>query len=605
LKEPVKLYEKRKNKYKELFEKFTRSTDMISNLRLIVFLVGAAGAITLFVIRYFYLFSAEFVIFVVIFIWLILKHGKLLEFKKYSALLLKTNEDSLKRLNGEWTSFQDNGEEFKDESHSFSNDLDIFGDNSLFQCINTASTYLGRQVLKRSLLEVPKSVNFVQKKQEAIKELATKLMWRQRFFVEGLLNSNKMHDPEDLVSWSKEKYDFFRKPWVIAGVTILPLITVCLLISAFAMHLIPKYVPVLTLIIQFILLGIKRKKRDGIFNIAAKYKDDIKAYHKMLRFLEKHSFNSSLIKEIKATMSDFGGIEASKQIDKLSKIIDSTSDRYNIFYFIFNAITLWDYRNLIKLEKWKIKSGKYIRNWIEAISEMEALCSLSTIVFDHPTWVIPQITSNKTIFIAEDMGHPLLKESGIHNDLSLKSPTKVLLVTGSNMSGKSTFLRTSGINLVLAYSGASVCAKAFVASIMEIYTCMRVSDNLGKSISSFYAELLRIKTIVNAEAEEKNIFFLLDEIFKGTNSKDRHAGAKVLIKKLSETDSIGMVSTHDLELCEMEKENNKIKNYHFQEYYKDNMIHFDYKLRPGASTTRNAIFLMKMAGIEIDDEIKL
>ncbi len=170
------------------------------------------------------------------------------------------------------------------------------------------------------------------------------------------------------------------------------------------------------------------------------------------------------------------------------------------------------------------------------------------------------------------------------------------------MSGKSTLLRTVGINLVLAYAGAPVCAQRFNCSMLQIHTCMRVSDNLGENISSFYAELLRIKQIVSASKTEKNIFFLLDEIFKGTNSQDRHAGAKVLIRQLSKAGAMGMVSTHDLELGDLERESDrKIRNYHFREYYKNDEIHFDYKLRPGISTTRNAMYLIKMAGIDVDE----
>jgi DNA mismatch repair ATPase MutS len=208
---------------------------------------------------------------------------------------------------------------------------------------------------------------------------------------------------------------------------------------------------------------------------------------------------------------------------------------------------------------------------------------------------------NETVFEAKGIGHPLLTGKRTHNDLVIDNKVKVLLITGSNMSGKSTLLRTAGINLVLAYAGAPVCASWFQASIMGINTCMRIGDNLGENISSFYAELLRIKKIVTEAAAGKRIFYLLDEIFKGTNSLDRHTGAKVLINKLSHTNCIGLVSTHDLELCELERENDRIANYHFQEYYKNGRIYFDYELRPGPSTTRNALYLMQLAGIDVDE----
>ncbi|MBA8788538.1 MutS-related protein [Clostridium saccharobutylicum] len=187
------------------------------------------------------------------------------------------------------------------------------------------------------------------------------------------------------------------------------------------------------------------------------------------------------------------------------------------------------------------------------------------------------------------------------NNINVEDPYQIILITGSNMSGKSTFLRTIGINIVLAYAGAPVCADQFCCNIMELYTCMKISDNLGESISSFYAEILRIKNIVKASKNSENILFLLDEIFKGTNSIDRITGARILMRQLCRNGNLGFVSTHDLELSEMEKQmNSKIKNYHFSEYYIDNRINFDYKLKKGVSTTRNAIYLMKLAGIDIE-----
>ena len=229
-----------------------------------------------------------------------------------------------------------------------------------------------------------------------------------------------------------------------------------------------------------------------------------------------------------------------------------------------------------------------------------AVASLSIISFDNPHWAEPEFIKDKMAVNAKELAHPLLSESRVSNNAELGLPQSILLITGSNMSGKSTFLRTIGINLVLAYAGAPVCAESFSCSIMNIYTCMRISDSLEKNISSFYAEIIRIKSIVSAAKRGESIFFLLDEIFKGTNSLDRHLGAETLINRLSKESALGLVSTHDIELGELENKNSKIKNYNFQEYYKNDEIYFDYKLRAGVSTTRNAVYLMKLAGIEFE-----
>jgi DNA mismatch repair ATPase MutS len=340
-----------------------------------------------------------------------------------------------------------------------------------------------------------------------------------------------------------------------------------------------------------------------VFSMAENYADDLKAYYKLIKLFEKRKFKNEHINKIKKEIKDRDGLEVFKQVDRLSSIIDSIADRRNLFYFIINILLLWDYHNIIALERWKQKSGPGLKKWFDALGRMEALASLAVIRFEHPDWVMPLIDDgDKSVVEAQGVGHPLLSEERVTNDFSIGGQVKVLLITGSNMSGKSTLLRTAGINLVLAYAGAPVCARWFRASIMEIGSCMRVSDNLGENISSFYAELLRIKEIVTAAESGKRVFFLLDEIFKGTNSLDRHTGARVLINKLSLTNAIGLVSTHDLELCDLERENKRIANYHFQEYYEKGKILFDYKLRPGPSTTRNALYLMQLAGINIEED---
>lgn len=323
----------------------------------------------------------------------------------------------------------------------------------------------------------------------------------------------------------------------------------------------------------------------------------------MIKYIEKHKFNSEYIVNLYEQLYNTDGQSAYKQIESFSSICELIANRRNILYPILNPILMLEYHFTISLELWKIKSGDSFQKWLNTISELEALCSLAGINYDNPSWNMPQIVNGSSKILAQNIGHPLLGIKRICNNLNLEDPYQVVLITGSNMSGKSTFMRTIGINIVLAYAGAPVCADQFSCNIMDLYTCMKISDNLGESISSFYAEMLKIKSIVNASKEGKHVLFLLDEIFKGTNSKDRLSGAKILIKQLCKTGNLGFVSTHDLELGEMENhKNSKIKNYHFSEYYTDNEIHFDYKLKMGVSPTRNAIYLMKLAGIDIELE---
>lgn len=597
-------YERRRERYSLLCDKYSRAIDLISNLRLLVFISGSALTVFLFIIKYYFIMAAIIIAFLVSFIYLMILHDKLIKARQYCSIFVKINEDSLKRLCGEWESFQDNGKDFLDQNHQYAYDLDIFGDRSLFQWINVAQTYMGRKALSKLLFGSSKEPAQIKKRQEAVKELAVKLGWRQKFLAEGLLVSDNIKDPQKLINWSKEQHEFYKKPWLAMVVKVLPVITILSLILAFKSEILPYYIPAFLVLTQYFMLKYKKGERYEIFQISDKFSKDIGVYKKMIKLIEKKEFQADLLKEIQSELAGKTGKPAYEQINSLAKIIDSISNRHVPLYIIFNLLTLSEYHNMIKLEKWKEKSGRYLREWLEGLGEMEALSSLAIIRHDNPDWVLPEIEEDETsYFKASNMGHPLITSGRVCNNLDFDTPIQVLLITGSNMSGKSTLLRTAGINLVLAYAGAPVCAEAFRASVMDIHSCMRVSDNLGKSISSFYAELLRIKDILREAKEGKRVFFLLDEIFKGTNSRDRHTGASILIDELSKTKSLGMVSTHDFELCDLEQKNKKIKNYHFEEYYKDNKIHFDYKLRKGVSTTRNAIYLMKLAGIDIDESL--
>jgi len=603
-----KSYKNRINKFKKLEARQAKVINIISNLRLVVFLCGTLVGIMLYLTHNYILLASDIVVFMVLFVYLVVNHGKQIKRKEYTSILIQINQDSEKRINGEWHEFIDSGDEFVDLEHRYVHDLDIFGKGSLFQWINTTKTFLGRRYFSDLLTKVPDSTDDIRQRQEAIKELSKRLTWRQRLQAEALAVSEKIQDPEELFNWSGIKNGFYRNSWLIAFARILPCITVILILVAIYSQVLTYHLPVLFLILQFIVLRIGGKARREQFALAESYGNDVGIYYKSIKLLEKHSFDSEYIAKIKKSMSSKDNknkknlIPAYKQMDRLNKIIDLISSRHSAFFEVFNILTLWDYQCTIFLERWKEQSGECIRPWIESIAKIEALSSLAVIGFQCSEWIVPEIVDDKKlVFEAEQIGHPLLGKNRVCNDIEISKPLKTLLITGSNMSGKSTFLRTTGINLVLAYAGAPVCAKRFYVSIMEIYTCMRVSDNLEKNISSFYAELIRIKSIVQEAKSGKNIFFLLDEIFKGTNSRDRHIGAKVLINELCDLNCIGLVSTHDLELSELENIDQRIKNFHFEEYYKNDKIYFDYKLRQGVSKTRNAVFLMKLAGIEINE----
>ncbi|KOA18530.1 DNA mismatch repair protein MutS [Clostridium homopropionicum DSM 5847] len=592
-------YEKRKEYYSSLVKKHQRTIALISNLRLVIFLVGVVATIFLYMIKRHFLSVGLFIIFLSIFIILVKKHNKLIEEKKYSLGLYQINENSMKRIEGQWKEFKDTGEEFYEEDHNYSVDLDIFGRGSLFQWINTASTFLGRKRLSEAMKKPCKNISEIYERQEAINELAEKLDWRQKFTAEGVMASEKVIDIDDLFKWSKDIKKFYCSKSLRIIFKGLSLLSIIVLILPFIVEGVPYYVSSFAIMINILILMWKNDDRAASLGTIDKYEDSIKSYYGMIAAIEGEVFKGKYLKKVKSNLIDEEGNKASKYINKLSSISEMISMKRNAYFAIINIITLWDYHCMFALEQWKNQCGKNLQSWIESIAEFEALSSLAIIKYDNPSFVLPKIEGDLLNIHAKEMGHPLLTSNRVSNDFKMEKPTEVLLITGSNMSGKSTFLRTVGINLVLAYMGAPVCAKEFTCPIMNIYTCMRISDNLDKNISSFYAELLRVKKIVEATKSQSKVFFLLDEIFKGTNSVDRHTGAKVLINRLREKGAAGLVSTHDLELGELEKQSNgKVKNYHFREFYKANKINFDYKLREGISTTKNALYLIRMIGID-------
>lgn len=596
---PSQRYVRRQYHFSNLINQQTRVINRISKLRLIVFLLGTALTIFMYATHNYYLslgiFSAAFVLFV----YLVIVDSDLEKKRTLTKLLLKINEDSINRLKGEWKNFTDLGSEFGDYEHPFSEDLDLFGRSSLFQWTNASRTFLGRRRFAQILREPLKEVSQISKRQEAVLELSTKLEWRQRFQAEAEVLKEKEKSIDALKDWSKIKYPFYDQNWVSYLVWILPIITLGLIMSSILLESIRYYHPLVSVVLQFLLLRWKKNEHKAALDTIYPYRNTIATYESMLKKLEAENFKASLILELKTSLQTKEHQSASHQIHKLVKIVDGISNRMNALYIIVDVLFLWDFHLMIALEKWKAQTGHLMMTWLEVLAEMEALSSLAIISFDHPNWCMPTFVTGEGLS-SRDLGHPLLGDQRRNNPVNVDSAT-TLLITGSNMSGKSTLLRTVGINLLLAYSGAPVCANQLTCDIMDIYTCMRVRDDLEQSISSFYAELLRIKQIVSSSKDKRNVFFLLDEVFKGTNSEDRHLGAKFLIKQLGRQGATGLVSTHDLELGGMEEEmKGKVKNFHFREYYENNQIHFDYILRPGISTTKNALYLIKMAGIEVE-----
>lgn len=588
-------YKEKINSAKDKINILDKSISYIGWGRLAIVLVGIAAGYKLYKSSNFLNLILVELLILALFILVAIIHGKKINERNKLNILLEINEKGLNRLNGKYKEDEDKGEELIEEGHPFCEDLDVFGNNSLFQMVNTTRTKSGRKKLKEILLlkNLP-SKEVVNKKQKAIKELGEKVEWRQKLYIDGTFKKNKGEELEELIKWGKTPSETSSVKLIIAGIFIV--VTLALIIAC-TFKILPFSIVILDLMINYVVIKMLTKDMNHVMELFHFIKNSVRAYSNILNLIEKEEFISEYLNETKAKLTIGGESSCSKEMNRLADLLDWVGDSMaNAYYFILNVFVFADVFILFNLDKWKEKNGDSIEKWLEVMGEFDALSSISNISFDHEDWCFGNITEKEIKGV--NMAHPLIGDRAVANTYELVTPKQITLITGSNMSGKSTFLRTVGINLLLTYIGAPACANEFSCPIMNIYTCMRTKDNLEESISSFYAEILRIKLIIDACKRGEEVFVLLDEIFKGTNSKDRHIGATVLIKQLISNGARGLVSTHDLELCDLEEEMKEVENYNFREYYKDNKIQFDYKLRKGKSNTQNAVYLMRLAGID-------
>lgn len=594
----LSFYEGEISKYEEKIKNINGVITKISTLRLIIAIMAVLLAYYFYKGESIAYLISSIVISVGIFIVVAYYHNKRIQEKREYEIYININRNGINRIKGTFKEREDKGEEFLSDEHPFASDLDIFGRNSLFQMINSTKTKFGRAKLSQMLnLNAIPSREEILKKQEAINELGKKVEWRQRLEVKSTIKKSGTKDINELLDWANGKSEikplFKIVPYLFIAITMISIVLVVL-------KVLPISYVILVFMINYLVVKILTKDLVQIIKLFDKHKKDIEAYTNLLILIESENFDSVLLKELKNKMTS-SGKSCVGEMKALKKLVDWLGDSSsNAYYLLLNITVLSDTFILRNLEEWRRLNGHKLEAWLNVMGEFEALSSISNLSFDFDEWSYPTI-SNLDVVEGINIGHPMLGERAVVNSFTLNHDSKVALITGSNMSGKSTFLRTIGLNLLLSYIGAPTCSNGFTCGVFSIYTCMRTKDNLEESISSFYAEILRIKILIEAAKNGEKVFFLLDEIFKGTNSKDRHEGAQVLINQLVNNNAMGLVSTHDLELCDLEKTKKWIKNYNFQEYYEKNNIKFDYKLREGRSKTQNAVHLMKLAGIEFND----
>jgi len=509
--------------------------------------------------------------------------------------LYEINSNEISALQRDYSRF-DPGKEFIDPHHDYSFDLDLYGDGSLFQLLNRTVTASGKRRLSAILNLSQRTADDIAIRQESIEELAKELYWRQYFLAKGKESENKKEQLR-IDESINQKIELKSVTFLKYLLWILPFITVALIVLEVSGILSGSFylLPVFLQWVLFITYSKTISKFKEQFENQSKVLD---RYTEMLRHIENKSFQSAGLKQLRAHLQHENET-AGQIIRKLQKILNEFDFRQNILIgFILNSVFLWDIRCIYRLYFWQKKYAADLPGWFDVIEETDALVSLANCNYNHLAWVIPEVSSSEFAFNAEDLGHPLIDETRcVSNSFQISNEEKIVIITGANMAGKSTFLRTVGVNLILASIGCKVCARSFNFSPIRIYTNMRTSDNLMNDESYFYAELLRLQSMLTLLRNGENLFVILDEMLKGTNSVDKLNGSKELIHQLISLKTHGIVATHDLGLTELAQTIPAIKNQCFEVLLHDDELRFDYKLTNGVTRTMNATFLMKKMGI--------
>jgi DNA mismatch repair ATPase MutS len=533
-----------------------------------------------------------------IFLFFMKKHNRIAYTRDQYRYLTTINGDEINRLQGKHYP-DDTGMVHAQAAHPYVTDLDIFGRSSLFTLLNRTTTWGGNLMLAHWLKQKA-GMEQIHQRQQAVKELAANLDWQQQFQASGMHTKAASTDLETLLQWIEAKPVLKPRKWLVALIYIMPILTLTAIGLAIFTE-VTYHLPALFILINWTILGLTFKDVKDASEQTAKSAHILKIYADLLKIIETSTFTSVAVQKLREQLKYPHGT-ASAKIKQLSSLLYNLEARQNAyFYMVVSSTTLWDLFFLLRLETWKEQVTADIQKWLDTVSEAETLNSLAGYYHANPDYIMPVISAGELYLEAQAMAHPLIvKGKGVSNSVTLQGMGKTIVITGSNMSGKSTFLRTVGINAVLAMAGAPVCAKYFAVSLCQVFTSMRTQDSLEESTSSFYAELKRLKQLIDSLPAEQPILYLLDEILKGTNSHDRHLGAQALIRQLHKHNATGFISTHDLALGEMADElPGSVFNYSFNSEIVDDKLYFDYTLREGVCKSFNASKLMQQIGIEM------
>ncbi len=617
----MNIYQNNIERYKAAGLKLAKDLNVLSTLRLSAFIfsfiiiaVLANGRLVVGVLVVAPLCALGFGL-------LIKRYNEVAHQKRHNEFLKTINEKELLKLQNKLSDFP-TGQKFMDRDHPYVSDLDIFGHHSLFQLIDRTTTESGHELLAE-WMTVPAPKTTILERQQAVKELSPMLDWRQHFQATGMHFKHAKSDYNKLLAWVEKPEQLLPKQSKYLIISIILSLLSTLATLYFIYHL---FLPdvlirdVLTSLVPLIIvLFVNSRVLKSVGPVAEEIIEDtlhnlkvLAGYRSLILHIESQKFESAIPQKLQSVLNH-DDYSAADEINKLTTILEVFHLRgmkkeplsSGTFYLIFNMFWLFDVYYTLQTENWKHKNRSYLKPWALAVSEFEVLSSIGGFHYSNPSFSFPEIKEAPYIINFEMLGHPLIdRESRVCNHFDLNGRGEIAMITGSNMAGKSTFLRATGINLVLALMGAPCCAKSGRVSSLKLFTSMRTQDNLEEGVSSFYAELKRIEQLLTLIQEGEPIFFLLDEMFKGTNSQDRYKGGVSLIRQLGELNAFGVISTHDLALATLAGKHMIVANYSFNSEIKEGEMIFNYELTPGICRDFNASELMKKSGIKILSNIE-
>jgi hypothetical protein len=602
-------YQRRATDYQGRAEHLGRRSALVSNLRGLSFLIALVAFVSAAVADDPTLGTSIGLAGMLAFLVLVAVHARVLSAEDLAWRFWRVNENAGQRARDEWQALPEDGAQFQDAEHPYSADLDVFGPRSLFQFINVAHTSYGQTQLQAYLSKLDE-LDVIIERQRAVRELVQQLELRQELEAYTLRSANppgqrvsQKHaalDLEPLIRWAESEPVFLQHTALVWAARLLPVLSFAGFCATRFLDG-PALLWILPLTIQLGLAVRTSQDAARVFNAVSSSPGAFARLRPTFTLLEGLAVESPLLARLAEALGK-SQRSASQQMRRFERVLGWFELRHNgMVYPFINVLLLWDVQCVVALEKWQRSSGRALAPWLEALGQWEALSSLAGLAYDNPDFNFPEIVPERSVFEVTALGHPLISaRQRVSNDVILAGAGSALLVTGSNMSGKSTLLRAMGLAAVLGLAGSAVCAAKMRLSPMRVYTSMRISDSLSAGVSHFYAELKKLRSALGAAQGAFPVFFLLDEILHGTNSEERQIGARWVLGQLIEAGATGAVSTHDMALCALPPTlMDKVRTVHLRESVDGERMTFDYKLRPGPVSGGNALLLMRSLGLDV------